>query len=206
MDLKLEKSLWRKGYDAVIGIDEVGRGSLAGPMYLCAVILKREQEDVFKKIKGVNDSKQLSQKKREAIFEQATTLHVPYIVYKASPKEIDRYNIYRAGIRGCGALVKKYGTQECNSFFVACDGGLFVPGLEKMRQETFIKGDRRVFAIALASVIAKCLRDALMVRLAKKYHRYGWEHNKGYGTKFHRDAIFKHGSSNLHRTSFLRGI
>ncbi|MBI5153216.1 MAG: ribonuclease HII [Parcubacteria group bacterium] len=203
MDLRLEKSLWRKGYDAVIGIDEVGRGSLAGPMVLVAAILRKEDEQALRKIKGVNDSKQLSQKKREAIFEQVIAFHIPYIVYKATPKEIDTHNIYRAAIRGCDALIKKYTIQASGPFFVTCDGGLFIPKLEKEKQETFIKGDQRVFAIALASVIAKCLRDALMVRLAKKYPHYGWQQNKGYGTQFHRGAIRKHGSCNLHRTSFL---
>jgi len=206
MDLKLEKSLWRKGYDAVIGIDEVGRGSLAGPMYLCAAILKKEQENVLRKIKGVNDSKQLSKKKRELIFGQAIALRIPYIVYKATPKEIDTNNIYRAAIRGCDTLIKKYRVQESNSFFVVCDGGLFVPRLERDRQETFIKGDSRVFAIALASVIAKCLRDTLMVRLAKKYPNYGWEQNKGYGTRRHIEEIRRFGKTSLHRLTFLRNI
>jgi len=206
MDLKLEKSLWRKGYDAVIGIDEVGRGSLAGPMYLCAVVLKKEQENVLKKIKGVNDSKRLSQKKREFIFEQVVASRIPYIIYKASPQEIDTHNIYRVAIRGCDVLIKKYGMKESAPFFVTCDGGLSVPRLERDRQETFIKGDTRVFAIALASIIAKCLRDATMVRLAIKYPNYGWEQNKGYGTKRHTDQIRRLGKTPLHRLTFLRKI
>ncbi|MBI5421462.1 MAG: ribonuclease HII [Parcubacteria group bacterium] len=206
MDLKLEKSLWRKSYDAVIGIDEVGRGSLAGPMVLVATILRKGDEKALRKIKGVNDSKQLSQKKREAIFKQVVELDIPYIVYKASPKEIDKYNIYWAGIRGCDALIKKYTIQGFDSFFVTCDGGLFVPKLEKEKQATFIKGDSRVFAIALASVIAKCIRDALMVRFAKKYPHYGWEQNKGYGTKMHIKAIQGIGRTPSHRLTFLKNM
>ena len=215
MDLKVEKQLWRKGYDTIIGIDEVGRGSLAGPMLLVAAILRKEDEVALKKIRGVNDSKQLSQKKREAIFEQVIALRIPYIVHKASPIEIDKHNIYWAGIRGCDALIKKYDSSFlCHSReggnpvrrFVVCDGGLFVPKLGREKQETFIRGDSHVFAIALASVIAKCIRDALMVRLAKKYPNYGWEQNKGYGTKKHIESIQNVGKSSLHRLTFLKNI
>ncbi len=206
MDLKLEKKLWRKGYDTVIGIDEVGRGCLAGPMYLCAAILRKQDERKLRMIRGVNDSKQLSSKKRAEIFECVEELNIPYLIFKASPKLIDRHNIYRAALLGCDALLRKYSSQNEGTFFTVFDGGLRAALFEKEHQGTYIKGDQNIFSIALASVIAKHLRDTHMIELTKKFPDYGWERNKGYGTEFHRGAIAQYGTSPLHRLTFLRNV
>ncbi|MDE1970150.1 MAG: ribonuclease HII [Patescibacteria group bacterium] len=203
MNLWLEKKLWHSGYDTVIGIDEVGRGSLAGPLVLCGVMIRQCDLPQLKKIKGVNDSKKLAPAAREEIFSHVKQFGIPYVIQRITPRMIDAKNIYRAAIMGCNGITKKCErVVPASSRFVVCDGGLFVPRMPSAFQETFIKGDARVFSIALASIVAKQVRDALMVRFSKIYPIYGWDKNKGYGTKAHRDALQAHGVTPFHRVTF----
>ena len=195
----------------VIGIDEVGRGPLAGPVMVCAVACPY---DVYKKMTwkeaGVvlDDSKKMSEKGREVWAKKALRLkndeRIRYAVSSASATMIDQLGI-GACIRLCVARALKKVRLDPTTAHLLLDGGLKAPQ-EYLAQQTVIRGDGIHKIIALASVIAKVRRDALM----KKYHRsfpvYGWDKNKGYGTVFHRRAIKKQGTTVLHRKSFCLNL
>ena len=199
----------RKNFKYLIGIDEVGRGPIAGPVAVGAFIfLSPTATKNFKKIK---ESKQLSEEKREEWFgkiivEQKKGL-VDFIVTFQSEKVIDTkglsFAIKNALKISINNLVKK-NNLKLNEVKVLLDGGLKAP-IEYLNQKTIIKGDEKEKAIALASICAKVLRDRKMRKWAKKYPGYGFEVNKGYGTKGHYEAIEKYGLTNLHRRSFLKG-
>jgi ribonuclease HII len=189
----------------VIGIDEVGRGPIAGPVTVCAVAMKLE---LYKKTiwKGLRDSKQLTPKSRDVWFETAKELisneKIRAAVCSKSAALIDTTGI-SVCIRSCidNALKKlNLAPQEC---LVLLDGGLKAPA-EYIHQETIIKGDDKERIISLASVIAKVSRDRVMTHYHKKYPGYSWHANKGYGTKAHLAALQDLGLSPLHRRSFLR--
>jgi len=190
----------------VVGIDEVGRGPLAGPVAVCAFKMPiKFNTKPFGKLK---DSKKLTHEKREEIFEKLEKLkkqkEVNYFVCYESAKRIDKIGISKA-IKNCleKALAKlKVKPNECR---VLLDGGLKAPGKYK-NQKTIIKGDEKERTIAFASIVAKVLRDALMCRLAKKYPKYNFEIHKGYGTKKHCASIRKNGLSAEHRRCFCRNF
>jgi len=185
----------------IVGIDEVGRGPLAGPVAVCAFSIPADFDgSVFGKLR---DSKKLSAKKREQIFEQLEKMKekgaVDYSVCYASADEIDNIGISIC-IKKCleEAMINiKANPEECK---VLLDGGLYAP--VEFEQETIIKGDEKERAIALASIVAKVSRDRLMINLAKDYKEYGFEKHKGYGTKTHLEAIKKHGMCIEHRKTF----
>jgi ribonuclease HII len=178
-----------------IGIDEVGRGPIAGPVTVCACMIS---SDIAKKYKGIKDSKKLSEKKREEIFSIIKN-EVQYQVTSISAKEIDK--------KGISFCIKKALATSISIFptdtLVLLDGGLKAP-LEFKHQKTIIKGDEKEVCIAFASIIAKVTRDRYMQKMAKKHPQYGFEGHKGYGTKAHYLAIEKSGKSSLHRLSFLQ--
>jgi ribonuclease HII len=190
----------------IIGIDEVGRGPLAGPVTVGACVIPitmtRRQ---FAKIK---DSKKLTHESRVRwhayMLELQAEGQLNFVISSITPKQIDTRGLSWA-IRT--ALEKslyglKMDSQKC---LVLLDGGLKAPR-EFIYQKTIIKGDEKELSISLASIAAKVTRDAYMTKLAKKYPAYGFEIHKGYGTKKHREAIKKHGASEVHRMSFLRNI
>jgi len=194
----------------VVGIDEVGRGPLAGPVAVCA--FKMPINFVTKQFGKLKDSKKLTPEKREEIFEKLKKLKLPrggasgidYFVCYESAKRIDKIGISKA-IKNCleKALAKlKVKSKEC---IVLLDGGLKAPGKYK-NQKTIIKGDEKERAIAFASIVAKVSRDALMCRLAKKYPKYNFEIHKGYGTKKHCASIRKNGLSAEHRRCFCKNF
>lgn len=209
----------------VVGIDEVGRGPLAGPVAVCAFkipadILSCEIESLFerdgsmftKKSERIKDSKKLTREKREEIFLKLKKLKniktkvgcgvLDYFVSYESAKKIDELGISKA-IKNCleKSLNKlKVKPKEC---VVLLDGGLKAPE-EYKNQKTIIKGDEKERAIAFASIVAKISRDYLMCKLAKKYPEYSFEINKGYGTKKHCDAITKNGLCAEHRKCFCK--
>lgn len=178
-----------------IGIDEVGRGPIAGPVTVCACMIST---DIAKKYKGIKDSKKLSEKRREEIYKEIQNL-VQYKVTSISAKEIDE--------RGISFCIKKALTKSISIFpsdtQVLLDGGLKAPP-EYKDQKTIIKGDEKEVCIALASIIAKVTRDRYMCKIAQKYPEYGFEAHKGYGTRVHYLAIEKSGVSPLHRLTFLQ--
>lgn len=194
----------------LIGIDEAGRGPLAGPVSVG--VLKIPVNFDWKLIPGVNDSKQLSEQKREELFVRAKELQqagkLEYAVAMVSAKVIDRIGISAAIRLAMRRALKKITTNSTiYRTKVLLDGGLKAP-VEFVNQETIIKGDSKERVIGLASVMAKVTRDRYMVRQSKlaAYKPYNFHIHKGYGTKAHRAAIAKHGFSPLHRRSYCKNI
>ena len=191
-----EKEAAQKGYSAVCGIDEAGRGPLAGPVFAVAVILPAEVE-----IPGLNDSKKLTAKKREALFPLIQEKAVSWSVAFATESEIDEINIlqatYLAMRRACEGL-------SIPADYALVDGNrmppLSVPG------ETIVKGDSLSASIAAASVLAKVSRDRLMLELDSLYPEYQFAKHKGYGTALHVELLRKYGPCPIHRRSFLTKI
>ncbi len=190
-------------YKFYIGIDEVGRGPVAGPVTLCAVIsfVGRSPEE----FKDIKDSKQLTEKKREEWFkvmkEAKKRGEIDFAIFSGTNDSIDKIGIVRtmnACIKKC---LEKLAPKEAETY-VLLDGSLHAPGNFKF-QETIIKGDEKEILIGMASVAGKVSRDWYMVEMAKKFPEYGFEKHKGYGTKSHYESIKKHGASSLHRKSWL---
>lgn len=190
-----------------IGIDEVGRGALAGPVTVAAVAVPRELRIRNYELGNLKDSKKLSSKKREAWFAFFKNhSQIAYAVARVYPKKIDRINISNAANLAASRAFKKL-VAKCQisnaKYRVLLDGGLCL-GIKGINQRTIVKGDEKYKAIKIASIIAKVLRDKEMSRLSKKYPVYGFHIHKGYGTKDHIKSIKKHGPSDVHRASFLR--
>lgn len=178
----------------VVGVDEVGRGPLAGPVYACAVYIEREN---FSEI-GINDSKKMTQKKRESICENLlNSPHVFWALGQAGVDEIDTYNIRQATFM---AMQRAVSELQVSPDLVLVDGNCAPNWSHKTI--TVIKGDNISTSIAAASIIAKVHRDKLMSDLALEYPHYGWEQNSGYGTKKHKDAISTYGISPMHRKTW----
>ena len=174
----------------IVGIDEVGRGPLAGPVMAAAVILSKD-------IEGLADSKKLSAKQREKLFVQIIGTS-KVAIGSASVQEIDQINILEAALL---AMQRAYNKLEIIADLVLVDGNK-APKLNAIEIQTIIGGDAKIPAISAASIIAKVTRDKLMNELAKEFPYYFWERNAGYGTKIHLEAIKKHGISIHHRRSF----
>lgn len=194
--LSYEKKLWQQGYNFIAGIDEVGRGPLAGAVYACAIIFKKE---IF--IPEVRDSKKLSEKKRELLFELIRENAVSFAIGTANEKEIDTINIRQSTFLAMRRAVEGLKIQPD---YLVVDG--FDLPESNIPSEGIIKGDDKSFTIAAASIIAKVSRDAYMKDLDKKYPNYKFAKNKGYGTKEHIEAIKKYGITPVHRKSFLTKI
>lgn len=187
------------GKVTTIGIDEVGRGALAGPVVLAAVMTRRRVRWVHPRLGRIRDSKKLTPRQREAWFGYLTTHpSVAWRVARISPAVIDRINIARAANLAAYRLVRR--TAPAEGAFVWLDGGLALPS--HVRHCALIRGDERLPMIAAASIIAKVWRDRLMRRLAAKLPAYGFEIHKGYATPYHRRMLKRHGPSTIHRRSF----
>ena len=191
-----EKRLIGGGYRAVAGVDEAGRGPLAGPVYAAAVILP---EDI--RLDGINDSKKLSPKKREELFEEITKKAVAYAVFSVDEKTIDEINILRATHMAMNGAVAALSQKPD---YVIIDGNS-ISGME-IPHETIVKGDAKSISIAAASILAKVSRDRYITKMAEIYPKYQFEKHKGYGTKEHIEAILKYGASPIHRKTFLKKI
>ena len=188
----MERALWDQGVELIAGVDEVGRGPLAGPVIAAAVILP-----VGVGIRGVDDSKKLTADKRESLLLEIREKAVAIGIGGASTKEIDRINILRASHLAMARAIQKLPRAPQH---VIVDG-LPVPQLGP-NASFVIDGDAKVHCIACASIVAKCVRDRLMRMLAMRYPIYGWDHNCGYATADHRSAIYESGFSPHHRRSF----
>ncbi len=188
-----------------VGIDEAGRGSLAGPVVSAAVIIEE-------KIAGVNDSKSLTSDMREALFHLILNGAVSFGIGVASCKEIDRINILNATFlsmrRAIDSLFlnyrKRFGS-ELSDFMLLVDGNKKIKGIV-YPQRAIISGDKIVYEISAASIVAKVTRDRIMESLSKKYPVYGFEQHKGYATKSHIEKIVEFGPSEIHRRTFLRRV
>jgi len=192
--LEYEKNLYSKGYEYICGIDEAGRGPLCGPVVAAAVILKKGD-----KIEGVNDSKKLSEKKREQLFEEIKERAVAYSVGIVDEKTIDEINILEATRL---AMKKAVEGLRMKAQYALVDAEKKVP--IDIPYTPIIKGDALSESIAAASIIAKVTRDRMIVELDSKYPEYGFAKNKGYGTKQHTDAIKEYGLCPAHRRSFCK--
>ena len=192
--LLYENNAINSGYSLVCGVDEAGRGPLAGPVCAAAVILPKNHI-----IEGVNDSKKLTEKKREALYDIIKEEALAYSIAFASEKEIDELNILQATY-----LAMKRAVEGLNppADYAMIDGNR-IPELS-VPAECIVKGDGKSMSIAAASILAKVTRDRLMLELAKKYPEYQFEKHKGYGTKLHYEMLDKFGPSEIHRQSFLK--
>lgn len=194
--LEFENKVIASGYSAVCGVDEAGRGPLAGPVCAAAVILPQNTV-----IDGVNDSKKLSEKKREQLFDVITEKALAYCVAWASVEEIEEINILNAAMLAMKRAVEGL---SIKSDFALIDGNK-TPDLD-IPAYSIVKGDARSMSIAAASILAKVSRDRLMYEYDTKYPQYNFAKHKGYGTTLHREMILKYGPCEIHRPSFLKKI
>lgn len=191
--LEYEQNAALNGYKAICGIDEAGRGPLAGPVCAAAVILPKNTI-----IEGVNDSKKLSEKKREALFDVIKDTALSYCVAYASVEEIESMNILNATML---AMKRSVDGLNVKADYAMIDGNR-MPRLE-VESECIVKGDAKSMSIACASILAKVSRDRLLYKYAEEYPQYHFDKHKGYGTKLHVEAIKKYGPCPYHRMSFL---
>ena len=199
----LERSLFNRGYKKIIAVDEVGMGSLAGPVVVCAVSFdKIFFQKSHKSLHWLRDSKLLLPHQRENFVRELLKIKsLKFEVGYCYPKTIDRINIYQSSRLAMRLAIARLINSYTLNSIILVDGKNEIKGLN-LNQAAIVKGDRKVFSIASASLIAKVFRDKMMIRYAKKFPDYGFEKHKGYGTKFHRAMLLKYGRSPIHRFSF----
>lgn len=190
----LENEIYASGISLICGVDEAGRGPLAGPVCAAAVILPRSLD-----IPGLNDSKKLSEKKREELFDVICREAAAYGIAFAGVEEIERLNILNATFLAMNRAIAKLGVMP----ELALIDGNRNTGIE-INSRCIVKGDSKCTDIAAASILAKVTRDRYMYEMAEKYPQYHFDKHKGYGTKLHYEAIREFGPSPIHRMSFLR--
>ena len=196
-DFELEKNAMDIGFKYVCGVDEAGRGPLAGPVCAAAVILPYGCE-----IEGLNDSKKLSEKKRDMLFDIIIEKAISYSICYGTLEEIEKYNILNATFL---AMNRSIESLDVKPDYCLIDGNR-TPKEIKFPCETVVKGDSKSYSVAAASILAKVSRDRLMLEYDKKYPQYGFKKHKGYGTKEHYEAIKKFGVCDIHRLSFLKNV
>ena len=193
---EIEQSYFNRGFEIVCGVDEAGRGPLAGPVCAAAVILPRDAD-----IPGLNDSKKLSDKRRRELYPVIMEKAVAYGIGFADHKEIDEINILQATFLAMERALAQLSVKP--------DLALIDGNREKnfgIPVQTVIHGDSLSASIAAASILAKVTRDDLMLKMAEEYPKYGFEIHKGYGTKAHYQALAEHGPCPIHRMSFLKKL
>lgn len=193
--LEFEKKLWAKGFSRIIGLDEVGRGCLAGPVVAAGVIIK---PGTF--IEGVKDSKRISKKLRNNLEKQIKDKALYWTIKQGSIEEIDRLNILWASLNTMQKCVED---ENANPDYLLVDGNRFITSL--IPYTCLIGGDDRSMSIAAASILAKVYRDSLMSELNEVYPEFGWDTNFGYPTPHHKKALEEFGKTKFHRTSFKLG-
>lgn len=196
MNFELEKQAVSEGYKVVCGVDEAGRGPLCGPVCAAAVILPLDCE-----IEGINDSKKLSEKKREQLYDVISEKALAYSIQMVDAATIDEINILQATFLAMRTAVEGLSVKPD----IALIDGNGKPGLS-VAERTVIKGDAKSVSIAAASILAKVTRDRYMLEADKKYPEYFFAKHKGYGTKLHYEAIAEHGICPEHRRTFLKKI
>ena len=194
---EIDKSYFKEGYNYICGIDEAGRGPLAGPVVVAAVIMPKDSM-----IEGVNDSKKVSEKKREKLYELIIEEAISYSVGIVDQNEIDRINILNATKAGLTEAVR---TLKVKPELILVDALTNIDTCG-VPYQSIIKGDAKSYSIAAASIIAKVTRDRIMREWDKVYPQYGFDKHKGYGTAAHISAIKENGLCPLHRLSFVKNI
>ncbi len=196
LDYSYEQKAHDAGYTVVCGVDEAGRGPLAGPVYAAAVILPENYTHPV-----LNDSKKLTEKKRDEVFDDIVRDAVAYSVGFATEKEIDEINILNATFLAMKRAVDGLSVKPDLAYI---DGNQYPK--TGVKEVTIVKGDAKCMSVAAASVLAKVSRDRFMLEMAEKYPEYQFPKHKGYGTKLHYEMIEKYGVSEIHRKSFLKKI
>jgi ribonuclease HII len=196
MNWDIENQVKNEGYSIICGCDEAGRGPLAGPVFAAAVILPHGIE-----ISGLNDSKKLTEKQRDKLFDEIISLAVDYAIASASVEEIEEINILNASMLAMKRAIESLKTKP---EYALIDGNI-ARGFE-IDARPVIKGDALSPSIAAASILAKVSRDRHCMEMDKEYPEYGFAKHKGYATKDHREAVLKHGASPVHRKSFLKKL
>lgn len=196
MDYTFEHQAHEQGFEVVCGVDEAGRGPLAGPVCAAAVILPDGLV-----IEGLDDSKKLTEKKRDALYDVICEEALAYGIAFASVEEIEEMNILQATFLAMKRAVESLNVKPD----LALVDGNQKPNLE-IQARTLVKGDAKSPSIAAASILAKVTRDRLMTEIAEQYPEYEFPKHKGYGTKLHYEKIMEHGISPVHRRSFLKKI
>ena len=196
-DYSYEKAAETSGFKLICGVDEAGRGPLAGPVCAAAVILPEDLE-----IEGLNDSKKLSEKKREQLFDVITEKAIAYSIAYGTLEEIEEKNILQATFL---AMNRAIDGLEPKADFALIDGNKIPAGI-KIPAAAIVKGDAKSMSIAAASILAKVSRDRLLMEYDKQYPQYQFAKHKGYGTKLHTDLIKEYGPCEIHRLSFLKNI
>jgi len=194
LEYKLERELKEKGFSNICGVDEAGRGPLCGPVVAAAVILP---DGVY--IEGLNDSKKLTEKKREQLYDEICNVSIAYAIEESSVEEINETNILEATL---SAMRRAIDSLPVKADFALIDGN--VSRDFQLPVRSVIHGDAISPSIAAASILAKVTRDRMCIELDKQYPQYGISKHKGYGTKIHMDALRKYGPSPIHRTKFIR--
>lgn len=192
--LQLEKKLWKSGYSMVCGVDEVGRGSFAGPVVAGAVIFSPDKIIPD----GIADSKLLKPREREKLSEQIKKIAQSYAIAEICVNNINKFGIGKATQMAFRKAIKNL---KINPDFVLIDA-FYIKHFNRKNQKAIKNGDKICTSIAAASIIAKVYRDKLMRSVNKKYPKYGFAKHKGYGTKLHQNAIRKYGLTQIHRQSF----
>ena len=202
--LRYEKEFLNKGYSLIAGVDEVGRGPLAGPVVCCAVIMPLDDNLL---IDGVDDSKKISEKKRIKLAEVIKSTAIAYAIYQIEPDEIDKINILEA-VKLC--MAKAVESLSVAPDAVLVDGNdihIDLSNASSVKEHSYIiKGDANSYTIGCASIVAKVYRDKLMEDYAKIYPVYGFDKHKGYGTKAHIDAVKENGPCIIHRKTFIKNF
>lgn len=193
--LDYELEYYKSGKKLIAGVDEAGRGPLAGPVCVAAVIMPFEQDKI---IEEINDSKKLTEKKREQLFEKIKNTAISYNIVFVDEKTIDSINILNATKLGMKQAIENLSVKPELVLIDAVKIDTCVP------TESIIKGDAKSYNIAAASILAKVTRDKLMVDLDKKYPEYNFKKHKGYGTKEHVENLKKFGKCEIHRNSFIK--
>ena len=199
-DFTFEKAIQEKGFSAVCGVDEAGRGPLCGSVVAAACILPHDVE-----LPGLNDSKKLTPKKREALFDRICQRAIAFGIAEGTVEEINETNILEADLLAMRRAIENLKTPKGLPYpadYALIDGNIArdfpIPA------EALIGGDARSMSIAAASILAKVTRDRMCEEMDKAYPEYGIAKHKGYGTKQHKEALFKYGPAPIHRTKFIR--
>jgi len=196
-DYSYEKAAATSGFKLICGVDEAGRGPLAGPVCAAAVILPEDLE-----IPGLNDSKKISEKKREQLYDVITEKALAYCVAYGTLEEIEEKNILKATFLAMNRAIEGL---KIKADFALIDGNKIPDGI-KVPAAAIVKGDAKSMSIAAASILAKVSRVRLLMEYDQKYPEYQFAKHKGYGTKLHTDLIKEHGPCEIHRLSFLKNI
>ena len=196
LDYSYELKAHENGYKVVCGIDEAGRGPLAGPVFAAAVVLPENYSHPI-----LNDSKKLSEKKRDAVYDDIIKDAISYSVGIATEEEIDEINILNATFLAMKRAVEGLSIKPD---FAYIDGNQYPK--TGVKEETIVKGDGKCISVAAASIVAKVSRDRFMLEIDKQYPEYQFSKHKGYGTKLHYEMIEKYGVSKVHRRTFLKKI